>query len=212
LCGWVGGGAESHAAGDAFLFEDSFEHGGFRSKLGWRGFGWSGLGWRGLWDFGGGFWGDFWEAFLFDAGWGVELSDDAGRFGDGVEAAGVGGGELEAVEQDSAVLEVDHVGGDGVDGFGDGDLDGDRVLEGAEVEDGALALERGVADDGVAVDAVGSVEALVEVAEDGGLEGDGLALQTVGADVAADGDLHGCSFRGGYPPPVVSTVDCGVCR
>ena len=134
---------------------------------------------------------DFGEALLFEAWWGVELADDAGGLGDGVEAAGVAGGELEAVEEDSAVLEVDAVGGDGVDGFGDGDLDGDGVFEGAEVEDGALALERGVADDGVAVDAVGSVEALVEVAEDGGLEGDGLALQAVGADVAADGDLHG---------------------
>ena len=147
---------------------------------------------------------------MFYAGWGVELADDAGRFGDGVEAAGVAGGELESIEQDSAVFEVDHVGGDGVDGFGDGDLDGDRVFEGAEVEDGALALEAGVADHGVAVDAVGSVETLVEIAEDGGFEGDGLALQAVGADVSADGDLHGCSFRGGHPR-LGSTVDCGVC-
>jgi len=175
--------------------EDSFEHGGF-----WGGF-WRQLGFGGLvWDFGGGVWGDFWEALLFDAGWGVELADDAGGFGDGVEATGVGGGQLQAVEQDSAVLEVDHVGGDGVDGFGDGDLDGDGVFEGAEVKDGALALERGVADDGVAVDAVGSVQALVEVAEDGGFEGDGLALQAVGADVAADGALHGGPFGAGTPP------------
>ena len=88
------------------------------------------------------------------------------------------------------MLEVDAVGGDGVDGFGDGDLDGDGVFEGAEVEDGSAALEVGAGDDGVAVDAVGSVEALVEVAEDLVFEGDGLALQAVGADVAADGDLH----------------------
>jgi len=182
------------------LFEDSFEHGGFWRKLGWGGL-WRGFGFGGLvWDFGGGLWGDFGEAFLFDAGWGVEFADDAGGLGDRVEAASIGGGQLQAVEQDSAVLEVDHVGGDGVDGFGDGDLDGDGVFEGAEVEDGALALEGGVADDGVAVDAVGSVQALVEVAEDGGFEGDGLALQAVGVDVAADGDLHGWSFRGGVPP------------
>jgi hypothetical protein len=45
----------------------------------------------------------------------------------GVEVAGVGGGELQAVEEGAAVLEVDLVGGEGVDDFGDGDLDGDAV-------------------------------------------------------------------------------------
>jgi hypothetical protein len=33
----------------------------------------------------------------------------------------------------------------------------------------------------------------VEVAEGAVLEGDGLALQAVGADVSAEGDLHGFS-------------------
>ena len=50
----------------------------------------------------------------------------------------------------------------------------------------------------------------MEVAEDRGLEGDGLALQAVGADVAADGDLHGGPFGVGTPR-LVSTLDCGVC-
>jgi hypothetical protein len=43
----------------------------------------------------------------------------------------------------------------------------------------------------------------VEVAEGAALEGDGLALESVGADVAADGDLHGVLF--------VSTLICVVC-
>jgi hypothetical protein len=88
------------------------------------------------------------------------------------------------------VFEVDHVGGDGVDGFGDGDLDGEGVFERAEVEDGSAALEVGAGDDGVAVDAVGVVQAAVEVAEGAALEGDGLALKSVGTDVAAESDLH----------------------
>lgn len=130
---------------------------------------------------------------------GGEVSDYCLGVGDRVEAAGVGGGEVQAVEDGAAVLEVDHVGGDGVDNLGDGDLDGDGVFEGAEVEDGSAALEVGAGGDGVAVDAVALVEAVVEVAEDRGLEGYGLALEAVGADVSADRDLHGGSFRGGYP-------------
>ena len=176
------------------VFEDAFEHGGSGSQLD----GWFGAVWDFCWDFCrnfirdfcGGWWGYVWEAFLFEAGRGVEFSDDGFWFGDGIETAGVDGGEVEAVQEGSSVLEVDAVGGDGVDGFGDGDLDGDGVFERAEVEDGSAALEVWAGDDGVAVDAVGSVEALVEVAEDVVFEGDGLALQAVGADVAADGDLH----------------------
>ena len=147
----------------------------------------------------------------------MEFSDDGFWFGDGVELAGVDGGEVEAVEQGSAVLEVDGVRGDGVDGFGDGDLDGDGVFERAEVEDGSAALQVGAGDHSVAVDAVGSVQALVEVAEDLVFEGDSLALQAVGADVAADGDLHGFSEllgardQGWVYPPAVNTVDCVVC-
>jgi len=89
------------------------------------------------------------------------------------------------------VLEVDLVGGERVDDFGDCDLDGDAVFEGAEVEDGSLALEVGAGDDGVAVDTVAVVQAAVEVAEDGRFECDGLALEAVRADVAAEFDGHG---------------------
>jgi hypothetical protein len=58
----------------------------------------------------------------------VGFADDAGGFGGGVEAAGVGRGEVQAVEDGASVLEVDLVGGDGVDDLRDGDLDGDGVL------------------------------------------------------------------------------------
>jgi hypothetical protein len=46
------------------------------------------------------------------------------------------------------------------------------------------------------------VKAAMEVAEDGVLEGDGLALEAVGFDVAAEFDLHGWSL-----PLEVSTGD-----
>jgi hypothetical protein len=137
--------------------------------------------------------GDVGGGFIEGAGRGVNLADYGLRLGDGVEVACVGGGELQAVEEDAAVLEVDLVGGERVDDFGDGDLDGDPVLESAEVEDGAAALEVGASDHGGAVDGVAVVEAAVEVAEDGVLEGDGLALEAVGFDVAAEFDLHGWS-------------------
>ena len=97
---------------------------------------------------------------------GLDFADDGLRFGDGVEVAGIGRGELETVEEGPGVLEVDLVGGERVDDLGDGDLDGDAVLEGAEVEDGAAALEVGPGDDGGAINAVRVVQAPVEVAED----------------------------------------------
>jgi len=143
-------------------------------------------------EFGGGSWGGDVGGGFVEEGWGeVDFSDDGLWFGDGVQVAGVGGGELQAVEQGSGVLEVDLVGGERVDDFGDGDLDGDAVFEGAEVEDGSLALEVGAGDDGVAVDTVAVVQAAVEVAEDGRFECDGLALEAVRADVAAEFDGHG---------------------
>ena len=48
------------------------------------------------------------------------------------------------------------------------------------------------------------MEAAVEVAEGAVLEGDGVALESVGADVAAEFGLHGV-------PYVVSTGVCVVC-
>jgi len=134
---------------------------------------------------------DVGRGFLQD-GWGrLDFADDLFRLGDGVEIASVGAGELEAVEQAAGVLEIDLVGGEGIDDLRDRDLDGDAVFEGAEVEDGSLALEVGAGDDGVAVDAVRVVQTTVEVAEDGGLECDCLALEAVGTDVAAEFDWHG---------------------
>jgi hypothetical protein len=134
--------------------------------------------------------GDVSCGFVEGAGRRVDFSHYCVGLRHGVEATGVGRGELEAVEEGAAVLEVDLVGGDGVDDLRDGDLDGDAVLEGAEVEDGAAAFEVGSGEHGRAVDAVRVVEAAVEVTEDGMLEGNGLALEPVRTDVAAEFDLH----------------------
>ena len=49
---------------------------------------------------------------FFQDGWGgLDFADDSFWLGDGVEVAGVGAGELEAVEQAEGVLEIDLVGG-----------------------------------------------------------------------------------------------------
>jgi hypothetical protein len=59
---------------------------------------------------GGAFWCDGDGGFVGEGGGvGVGFADDSGGFGCGVEAAGVGGGEVESVEDGAAVLEVDLV-------------------------------------------------------------------------------------------------------
>jgi len=86
---------------------------------------------------------------FFQDGWGgLDFADDSFWLGDGVEVAGVAAGKLEAVEQAAGVLEIDLVGGEGIDDLRDRDLDGDAVFEGAEVENGSLTLEVGARDDG----------------------------------------------------------------
>jgi hypothetical protein len=127
------------------------------------------------------------------------FANDLGGFGCGVEALRVGAGELQGVEKSASVLEVNLIGGERVGHFGDGDLDGDAVFEGAEIEDSSAAFEIWASDHGAAIDAVAVMKAAVKVAEDGGLQGDGLALESVGADVAAEFELHGIS-SGGIPP------------
>jgi hypothetical protein len=93
---------------------------------------------------GGAFGGDGGGGFVGEGGGvGVGSADDSGGFGGGVEAAGVGRGEVESVEDGATVVEVDLVGGDGVDDLGDGDLDGDGVFERAEVEDGSRRSRSG---------------------------------------------------------------------
>lgn len=58
----------------------------------------------------------------------VDIADGVGGLGLGLEAAGVVGGELESVEEGAGALDVDAVGGEGVDNLGDGELDGFAVL------------------------------------------------------------------------------------
>ena len=151
---------------------------------------------------------DVGRGFLQD-GWGrLDFADDLFRLGDGVEIASVGAGELEAVEQAAGVLEIYLVGGEGVDDLRDRDLDGDAIFEGAEVEDSSLALKVGAGHDGRSVDAVRVMQVAVEVAEDGGFEGDGLALKAVGTNVAAEFDLHEVLLH----PLVLSTSGCVIYR
>ena len=109
-----------------------------------------------------------------EAVWGgVSAEDYVGGVGFGVEAGGVHGGELEAVEEGGGALGFDVAGGEGVDDDGEGDLDGLAVFEGGELDvlagDEIAAGSVGVAEAGVA-----AVEAGVEVAVEGSGERRGL--------------------------------------
>ncbi len=133
----------------------------------------------------------------------MDLADELGGLGDDGEAAGVAGGELEAVEEDGGALGVDGVHGEGADDLGEGELDGFAVLEGGEIDDGAVVDKRGAAGDLVAVLGVSLVEPAVEVAEVVVGDGDTAALEAVGLDVAAEIGLHGGSWGTPLPRGVV---------
>jgi hypothetical protein len=99
-------------------------------------------------------------------------ADDGFGEGLGNDGSCVGGGELEAVEEDCGAFGVYAVKGEGGDEEGDGDLDGFGVFEGGEVDLGELGGEGGggVAGEesgrqGLAEDALALEEAGVEVAE-----------------------------------------------
>ena len=154
------------------------------------------LGFGGVFDFDGAAgWGDVGAGFG-DGGRGlfVEVADELGRLADAAHAVGVGRGEVEAIEESVGTLFGDAIGGESVDDAGDGDLNGGGVLERQELDVvahfDAVRIEMGL----VAVGVVGALEAVVEVAEYGLLEGNGSALEAVGFDVAAEIDLHGGSF------------------
>ena len=108
-----------------------------------------------------------------------------GEVGDGFLGLGdgfweVGGGYLEAVEEEAGAAGVEVVGGDAVEDFGEGELDGGAVFERADGEGGLVAA--------AAVELVlgdGAAGGVVEVAERFGAEGGGAAAVAGGMDVAA---------------------------
>ena len=64
----------------------------------------------------------------------MEAADHAGGVGFGLEAGGVAGGKLEAVEQGCGALGVEVAGGEGVNDDGESNLDGFAVFEGRELD------------------------------------------------------------------------------
>jgi hypothetical protein len=102
-----------------------------------------------------------------------------------LEAAGVVGGELEAVEQGGGTPDVELPDGEGVDDDGEGDLDGFPVLEGGELD--VLARDE-VATGcwGGTKGVVALVEAMVKVAPEALGERGRFASGSVGLDVATE--------------------------
>jgi hypothetical protein len=120
-------------------------------------------------------------------GGGLDGEDDVGGVGLGVDALSIVAGQLEAVEDGGGALGLELAGGEGVDYCGDGELDGFAILERVQLDVLATML---------------AVEVVVEVAVDAVVEGWGLALASVGLDVAAKWKLHRSPHWWGYPPGV----------
>jgi hypothetical protein len=135
-----------------------------------------------------------------EVGCGGVFADDFGGLGDHVEAAGVEGGELQTVEQRVGAFGVDEVAGERVNDLGEGELDGDAILQGREGDDVAVFHKATLGDHGGTVEGVAAVEALVEVTEAGVGQGYGAARDSVGLDMAAELGLH-LSSPGCVPPP-----------
>jgi hypothetical protein len=135
-----------------------------------------------------------------DPGLLVDVADDLGGTADDAKSAGVGGGEIETVEEGVGSLLVDAAGGERIDYARDGELDGLPVLQCGELEEWGVAHLGGLEVDLVAVEVVAAVKAVVEIAEDGSAELDGAALEAIGLDVTADLILHVFLPCDGYPP------------
>jgi len=146
----------------------------------------------------------------------AEVADDLGGMAHSAHATGVGGGEIEALNESEGAPFGDAVGGEGVDDAGDGDLDGLAVLKLGELDVRAGIDAVGIKVGFVAIAVVAAMKAIVEVAEDRSAEGDGAALEAVGEDVTAEFVLqHDFSFLGGVPPwwtLWVSDLFSAVCR
>jgi hypothetical protein len=146
---------------------------------------------RGVFDLAGAAGGGDVDGYVFkEIGGERVFADDGMGFGEGFETFGIGGGEFEPEEEGVRSFAVDEVAGESVDDLGEGELDGDAVLEGREGDDESAVHKVLLAGHGSAIEAVAFVEALMEVAEVLGAEGDGVALDSVGLDVAAEFDLH----------------------
>ena len=118
-----------------------------------------------------------------DAQFGVggDLFDDFDGFGFGVAVGGgfgeVEAGDLEAVEEEAGAAGVDVVGGDALEDFADGVLDGGTVFGEGEVEGGAAARRCRGGD--------GFSGGVVVVAEVFSAQAWAAAAVAVGEDVAA---------------------------
>jgi hypothetical protein len=127
---------------------------------------------------------------------GGDLFDDFGGFRFGVAVGGgfgeVEAGDLEAVEEQAGAAGVDVVGGDALEDFADGLLDGGTVFRQRKVEGGAAASALLRVGDGFS----GGV---VVVAELFSAQAGAAATMAIGEDVAALVLFDGwcCVFHGG---------------
>jgi hypothetical protein len=129
------------------------------------------------------------EVRAFGSQFGVlkDLANDlAGAMAD-AQTSGVGGGELEAIEQDGRATLLDEPETESADNFGDGNLDCLTVFQGRELDPTAVGFCR-IAGDESPIASMGPMEARVEVAEGIVFKSDSAALEAVRFDVAAEVD------------------------
>lgn len=101
-----------------------------------------------------------------------------GGFGEGLHFGEIEAGDLEAVEEEAGAAGVDVVGGDALEDFADGGLDGGSVFGERQVEDGAAASALARVGDGLS----GGVMVVTEFFV---VQAGAAAAVAVGEDVAA---------------------------
>jgi hypothetical protein len=139
-------------------------------------------------------------------GWGEEavggveddFFDEGFRLGCGELLGEVEAGDLEAVEQEAGAAGVDFVGGDAVEDFADGELDGAAVFRVGEAEGAAAGAAGGAgAEFHCGNRAAGGVVVVAEFfAGADAAEAGALATASVGEDVAADEAFGLCVWHG----------------